>query len=81
VAPCDPEALVATVRALIDGLMVQRVMEGRALEPVHLLVAERLLLPLKRGRRRANPPEPRAAAGARPRAPQPRRARRARATS
>jgi AcrR family transcriptional regulator len=81
VAPCDPEALVATVRALIDGLMVQRVMEGRALEPVHLLVAERLLLPLKRGRRRANPPEPRAAAGARPRAPQPRRARRARASS
>lgn len=64
VEPCDPEALVATVRALIDGLMVQRVMEGRALEPVHLLIAERLLLPLKRKPRRALKRAPRAVAPA-----------------
>ncbi|MCK6547238.1 TetR family transcriptional regulator [Myxococcota bacterium] len=48
VAPCDPEALMATVRALVDGLMVQRVMTGIELAPVHALVWERLLLPLKR---------------------------------
>jgi AcrR family transcriptional regulator len=46
VAPCDPEALLATVRALIDGLMVQRVMTGTDLGPVHALIWERLLAPL-----------------------------------
>jgi AcrR family transcriptional regulator len=46
VAPCDPDALVATVRALIDGLMVQRVMTGVELAPVHALIWERLLKPL-----------------------------------
>lgn len=49
VAPCDADALVATVRALIDGLMIQRVTTGAgfALAPVHALVWERLLAPLK----------------------------------
>jgi AcrR family transcriptional regulator len=47
VAPCDPEALVAVIRALIDGLLVQRVMTGLSLEPVHQLVWDRLLSPLK----------------------------------
>lgn len=47
VAPCDPEALVATTRALTDGLMVQRVMTGVDLAPVHRLIWERLLAPLK----------------------------------
>ncbi|MCA9644959.1 MAG: TetR/AcrR family transcriptional regulator [Polyangiaceae bacterium] len=47
VADCDPEALVALVRAVIDGLMVQRVMTGLELEPVHETLWERLLKPLK----------------------------------
>lgn len=48
VAPCDPDALVATMRALTDGLMVQRVTDGLELAPAHALVWEHLLLPLKR---------------------------------
>lgn len=47
VAHCNPEALVALVRAVIDGLMVQRVMTGLELEPVHELLWERVLKPLK----------------------------------
>ncbi len=47
VAPCDPEALVATTRALTDGLMVQRVMTGVDLAPVHALIWAQLLAPLK----------------------------------
>lgn len=47
VAPCDPDALIATCRALTDGLMVQRVMGGTDLRPVHALIWERLLAPLK----------------------------------
>lgn len=46
VAPCDADALVALARATIDGLMVQRVMTGIALAPVHALIWERLLAPL-----------------------------------
>ncbi len=47
VAPCDVESLIALVRALVDGLMVQRVMTGLRLHPVHQLVWERVLAPLK----------------------------------
>lgn len=47
VAPCDPDALLATCRALTDGLLVQRVVTGLDLAPVHALVWERLLGPLK----------------------------------
>ncbi len=47
VAPCDPDALVALVRGIIDGLMIQRVTTGLALAPVQQLVTERLLAPLK----------------------------------
>ena len=47
VAPCDPDALVATCRALTDGLMVQRVLAGGDLDNVHQLVWEQLLAPLK----------------------------------
>jgi AcrR family transcriptional regulator len=46
VAPCDAEALVAIVRALVDGLMIQRVLGGVDLGPAHALVWERLLAPL-----------------------------------
>jgi TetR/AcrR family transcriptional regulator len=48
VRPCNPEALFAAVRALNDGLLVQRVMTGSSLEPVHAFVWEQMLAPLKR---------------------------------
>ena len=48
VAPCDADALVNTVRAVTDGLMVQRVMTGLDLAPVHELLWKNLLAPLKR---------------------------------
>jgi hypothetical protein len=49
VAPCDADALVATTRALTDGLMVQRVTDGLELRAAHRVVWEQLLAPLKRG--------------------------------
>lgn len=49
VGDCDPDVLIATLRALSDGLVVQRVMTGLALGPVHSLVWESLLKPLKLG--------------------------------
>ncbi len=58
VAPCDADALVATMRALTDGLMVQRVTDGLDLTAAHALVWERLLSPLKRAqapKRRSSP--------------------------
>jgi len=48
VEPCDADALMALVRAVIDGLMLQRVMTGLDLAPVHELLWQRLLRPLKR---------------------------------
>jgi AcrR family transcriptional regulator len=48
VEPCDANALVGMLRALIDGLTIQRVTTHHALEPVYQLVWERVLLPLKR---------------------------------
>lgn len=50
VAPCDPDALIALVRAVTDGLLVQRVMTGLELGPVHDLLSERLLRPLNLSR-------------------------------
>ena len=47
VAPCDADAVVDLVRAVTDGLMVQRVMTGRPLAPVHDLLRDRLLEPLR----------------------------------
>ncbi|MCB9613766.1 MAG: TetR/AcrR family transcriptional regulator [Sandaracinus sp.] len=48
VAPCDADALVQLVRAVIDGLVIQRVTESIELEPVHRLLWENLLAPLER---------------------------------
>jgi AcrR family transcriptional regulator len=48
VAPCDPEALFATLRALVDGLLVQRVVTGVDLVAVQRFVWEQLLAPLRR---------------------------------
>lgn len=55
VARCDPEALVALLRAITDGLMLQRVTTALELAPVHAFLREHLLEPLRR-----TPPEPRA---------------------
>lgn len=49
VGPCDPDVLIAVMRALSDGLVIQRVMTGLTLAPVHSLVWEQLLKPLKLG--------------------------------
>lgn len=48
VAPCDPEAVMATIRGLTDGLLVQRVMTGVELARVHDFLWTHLLAPLKR---------------------------------
>lgn len=48
VAPCDVDALMALVRALTDGLIVQRVMTDVPLAPVHQFLWDRVLAPLKR---------------------------------
>jgi AcrR family transcriptional regulator len=48
VHPCDAKALVSLLRALIDGLTVQRVTSAGSVEPVHELFWEKVLLPLKR---------------------------------
>ena len=48
VHPCDPDALIRICRAAIDGLMVQRVMTNCDLAPIHKLLWEGLLEPLKR---------------------------------
>ncbi len=48
VKPCDADALVNLVRAITDGLMVQRVMTGLDLAPVHELLWTQVLRPLKR---------------------------------
>lgn len=45
---CDVDALMATLRAIQDGLVVQRVMMGLDLEPVHEFIWAHLLRPLKR---------------------------------
>ncbi|MBN8609316.1 MAG: hypothetical protein J0L92_01940 [Deltaproteobacteria bacterium] len=47
VAPCDADALVATMRALTDGLMVQRVTDDLDLRGPHQTIWKQLLEPLK----------------------------------
>jgi AcrR family transcriptional regulator len=85
VAPCDADALVATMRALTDGLMVQRVTDGLDLAAAHALVWAHLLAPLKKtppaARTRPSPAaktRPSPAARPRPRATQPARPTRSR---
>lgn len=47
VRECDVDALLATMRAMTDGLVVQRLMTGLDLEPVHEFLWEQVLRPLK----------------------------------
>lgn len=46
VAPCDVDALMAVLRAATDGLIVQRVMTGLVLAPVHGFIWQHVLAPL-----------------------------------
>lgn len=48
VAPCDADALVGLVRALMDGLIIQRVASGIDLAPHHELIWTVMLAPLVR---------------------------------
>ncbi len=48
VAPCNPEAVVLMVSALIDGLLVLRITHAGDSASVHHLLWERVLAPLKR---------------------------------
>ena len=52
VHPCDAKALVALLRAVIDGLMIQRVVAPRSVAATIDLFVERVLLPSKRSPRR-----------------------------
>jgi AcrR family transcriptional regulator len=52
VHPCDAKALVSLLRALVDGLTVQRVTAGGSVDSVHEMFWERVLLPLKRSPKR-----------------------------
>lgn len=74
VAPCDADALVATMRAITDGLMVQRVTDGLDLAAAHALVWQHLLEPLKREPPPAQDTKPPVAKRA-PTTPRPARAR------
>ncbi len=47
IADCDADSLIRICRAAIDGLMVQRVMMQCDLAPVHKLLWDGLLAPLK----------------------------------
>jgi len=47
VRPCDPEALIGLVGAMIDGLLIQRQVTGAALAPIHAIIQDMLLAPLK----------------------------------
>ncbi len=47
VRECDCESLVRVCRAMVDGLIIQRVMTGCELAPVHDFLWERVLAPLK----------------------------------
>ncbi|MFT5430685.1 MAG: hypothetical protein ACI9OJ_001361 [Myxococcota bacterium] len=48
VRPCDVDALMALVRSVTDGLLVQRVMTGVPYAPVHNFLWTHVLEPLKR---------------------------------
>ncbi|MCB9596782.1 MAG: TetR/AcrR family transcriptional regulator [Sandaracinaceae bacterium] len=47
VAPHDVDALIAVVRSFNDGLIIQRVMLGADLAPIHTFIWEHVLSPLK----------------------------------
>jgi AcrR family transcriptional regulator len=52
VHPCDAKALVGLLRAVIDGLTIQRVVSPRTVPAAHEMFWEKVLLPLKRSPRR-----------------------------
>jgi len=46
-APCDVDSLMYLIRCFNDGLIVQRVMLGLDLAPIHRFIWEHVLAPLK----------------------------------
>ncbi|MBX3269970.1 MAG: TetR/AcrR family transcriptional regulator [Sandaracinaceae bacterium] len=55
VAPHDVDALISVVRSFNDGLIIQRVMLGADLAPIHAFIWEHVLSPLKREPARGAP--------------------------
>ena len=55
IVPCDADALVVLIRALTDGLLLQRVMTGVDLKPAHEMLWNNLLAPLKTTERDNSP--------------------------
>lgn len=53
VHPCDAKVLVSLLRAVIDGLTIQRVVSPRSVPAAHEMFWDKVLLPLKRSPRRA----------------------------
>ena len=56
VHPCDPDALVAMSRAIIDGVTVQRVLGGSSSERIHALLWKAVLEPLVRDQKTSKKP-------------------------
>lgn len=54
VHPCDARTLVSLLRALVDGLTIQRVTSPGSVESVRTMFWETVLLPLKRAPSRAS---------------------------
>ena len=52
VHPCDAKALVSLLRAVIDGLTIQRVVSPRTVPAVHELFWKTVLEPLKKQNKR-----------------------------
>ena len=48
VAPCDVDSLIRIIRGFNDGLIVQRMMTGCDLAPIHRFIWDHVLSPLKR---------------------------------
>ena len=47
IRPCDVDALMALIRSVTDGLLIQRVVTGTPYEPVHTFLWQHILEPLK----------------------------------
>ena len=73
IAPCDADAVVALVRAVTDGLMVQRVLTGQPLGAVHDLLRDGLLEPLRTTKGTRHEKRPSARPSAKRAVPRPRR--------
>jgi len=71
IARCDADAVVALVRAVTDGLMVQRVLTGQPMGAVHDLLRDSLLEPLRTTKGTRHEKRPSARPSAKRAAPRP----------